>query len=377
MKRRVAIIGAGVAGLTLGSLLQSNSNFEFTIYEKDRTLNLDEGFGIQLSVNSVAILNKIGFSKINKNEKYHPFKIDFYSIDCNKVCDLDLTTFNSENEKYTTLKRSNLISFLKEKFYSNSIMFGKKIKEVQQLGKKIIINFIDGTSDMVDYLIVSDGIFSETKSIIEKNFFKTKYYGAVAVRPEIITQDIPEINKNNISLIMGSNVHLVLYPINIHKEINLVCISRKKSKNVEDVKMFLENTALRENKNLVNLFKGDLKSWPIYRSNNPIKSIYKNVFYIGDAFYTFPPTLAQGASQSIEAANEIFDLINNNDTDIQNKYFKNRIKRTNLINNRSKFNYFGFHISNPFLRILRNEFLKYLVKNKNFIQNYLGKVYKK
>ena len=128
---------------------------------------------------------------------------------------------------------------------------------------------------------------------------------------------------------------------------------------------------------MVNLFKGDLKSWPIYRSNNPIKSIYKNVFYIGDAFYTFPPTLAQGASQSIEAANEIFDLINNNDTDIQNKYFKNRIKRTNLINNRSKFNYFGFHISNPFLRILRNEFLKYLVKNKNFIQNYLGKVYKK
>ena len=219
MKRRVAIIGAGVAGLTLGSLLQSNSNFEFTIYEKDRTLNLDEGFGIQLSVNSVAILNKIGFSKINKNEKYHPFKIDFYSIDCNKVCDLDLTTFNSENEKYTTLKRSNLISFLKEKFYSNSIMFGKKIKEVQQLGKKIIINFIDGTSDMVDYLIVSDGIFSETKSIIEKNFFKTKYHGAVAIRANIGIEDISDFNANNISLVMGSNAHIVLYPINQKKKL--------------------------------------------------------------------------------------------------------------------------------------------------------------
>ena len=86
--------------------------------------------------------------------------------------------------------------------------------------------------------------------------------------------------------------------------------------------------------------------------------------------------MAQGASQSIEAANEIYDLINNNHTDIQNKYFKNRIKRTNLINNRSKFNYFGFHISNPLLVILRNFFLKYLVKNKNFIQSYLGKIYK-
>ena len=49
MKKKIAIIGAGIAGLTLGNLLQSNSNYEFTIYEKRETLNLDEGFGVQLS----------------------------------------------------------------------------------------------------------------------------------------------------------------------------------------------------------------------------------------------------------------------------------------------------------------------------------------
>ena len=46
------------------------------------------------------------------------------------------------------------------------------------------------------------------------------------------------------------------------------------------------------------------------------------------------------------------------------------------INKRSKFNYFGFHISNPLLVTLRNFFLQRLVKNKNFIQSYLGKIYK-
>ena len=40
-------------------------------------LNLDEGFGIQLSANSVSILNKIGFDQLDKNEKYHPTKLDF------------------------------------------------------------------------------------------------------------------------------------------------------------------------------------------------------------------------------------------------------------------------------------------------------------
>ena len=86
--------------------------------------------------------------------------------------------------------------------------------------------------------------------------------------------------------------------------------------------------------------------------------------------------MAQGASQSIEAANEIFELIRDNHPDIQNKYFKNRVERTSLINKRSKINYFGFHISNPLLKILRNELLKRIVKNKNFIHSYLGKIYK-
>ena len=175
---------------------------------------------------------------------------------------------------------------------------------------------------------------------------------------------------------MYSDAHLVLYPINQKKEINLVCIIRRKSGDCNSIKAILENTILKENKNIANLFKGNLKSWPIHSSDKPIKSSYKNVFYIGDAFYTFPPTMAQGASQAIESANEIFDLISNNHSDIQSEYFKHRAERTNLINKRSKFNYFGFHISNPLLKILRNEFLKYLVKNKKFIYSYLGKIYK-
>ena len=180
----------------------------------------------------------------------------------------------------------------------------------------------------------------------------------------------------SISLIMGPDVHLVVYPINQRKELNLVCIIRKKLEDNFSVKTILENKTLKNNKNLVNLFKGELKSWPIFASEKPVKSIYKNVLYIGDAFYTFPPTMAQGASQSIEAADEIYELIKDDHADIQNEYFKKRVERTNLINKRSKLNFFGFHISNPLLKILRNFFLKRLVKNKNFIQSYLGKIYK-
>ena len=376
MKKKIAIIGSGIAGLALASLLKNNINFEFTVYEKEDKLNLDEGFGIQLSVNSISILNKIGFNQLNKNEKYHPPKLDFYLTNCKKICDLDLTTFNSEGEKYTTLKRSSLMKFLKEKLLTNSLIFRKQINNVKQANERININFTDGSKDEVDYLMVSDGVFSNTKSVIENKIFKPIYYGASAIRTQIKTQNISNFNSNNISLIMGSNAHLVVYPINQSKELNVVYIIRKKLENNEDIKQVLNNTIFKENKNLANLLGEDSTSWPIYISSKPVKSIYKNIFYIGDAFYTFPPTMAQGASQAIESAYEIFNLIKDNHSNIQNVYFNNRAERTNIISKRSKFNYFGFHISNPLLKIFRNKVLKILVKNKNFINSYLGKVYK-
>ena len=376
IKKKIAIIGSGIAGLTLASLLKVNSNFEFTVYEKGDALNLDEGFGIQLSPNSISVLNTIGFDKLNKNEKYHPSKLDFYSMDFNKICDLDLSSFNSSNKKYTTLKRSTLVKFLKENLLSNSIIFRKEINNIEKINNKINIYFTDSSSKEVDYLIVSDGVYSNTKSIIENKTFQPIYYNATAIRTQIENQNISNFNSSNISLVMGSDAHLVLYPINQNKMLNLVCVIRNKLANYKDIKEMIENTIFKENKSLINLFKGDLKSWPIYTSGRPIKSIYKNVIYIGDAFYTFLPTMAQGASQAIESAYEIFNLIRDNDEDIQNVYFNNRLKSTNLINKRSKLNYFSFHISNKILKVFRNKILKIAIKNKSFVNNYLGKIYK-
>ena len=374
MKKKIAIIGAGIGGLTLANLLEKNTEFEFTIYEKRETLNSEEGFGLQLAVNSVSVLNQIGFSNLNKSETFNPTKLDFYS-DEDKVCDLDLTKFNNETDKYTTLKRSSLIKFLKDKLFSNLIRFNKTIESVEQDRDTLKIKFKDGTSEEVDYLVVSDGLFSQTKSIIEKKNFKPNYYGAIAVRTQIKAKDVSEFKTENISLVMSSRAHLVLYPVNDNGDINVVCILRKKLNEKKSIELLLSEKFVNKNKHLLSLFKGNLKSWSIYTSAEPVKSILKKVFYIGDAFYTFPPTLAQGASQSIESAKELYDLLIDNKKNIENTYFEKRLKKTIMINNRSKLNYFLFHFSNPILKILRNKFLKCLIKSKSFINKYLGKIY--
>ena len=374
MKKKIAIIGSGIGGLTAANLLIKNSDFEIIVYEKEEILSLDQGYGIQLATNSISILNKIGFKNIDNNNIFNPLKLNFYSNN-NKICDLDLERFNKDSVKYTTLQRSTLIEFLKDKLFTNNFRFGKEVRKVSKIKDKLLINFADNTNDLVDFIIVSDGVFSNTKSIIENKTIKPRYNGSVTIRTVIKLSEEFNYDSKNISLIMFPNAHVVIYPINKRNDFNLVCIAREKLSQNYDIHSIIKKKILSKNKNLENLFKSDLNLWPVYVSKKPIKSIYENVFYLGDAFYTFVPALAQGASQSIEAAHELFNLLSENRKNIQNLYFKKRIKKINQINKRSKFNYFGFHISNSLLEILRNFFLKRLVKNKKFIESYLGKIY--
>ena len=108
---------------------------------------------------------------------------------------------------------------------------------------------------------------------------------------------------------MGSNLHLVFYPINKKNELNLVCIIRDKKYDPDNIKKLIEKKILSQNPNLKDLFKNDLKSWPLYSTKKILPSSNRKVFYIGDAFNGFLPTLAQGAGQSIESAYELFNLI--------------------------------------------------------------------
>ena len=117
----------------------------------------------------------------------------------------------------------------------------------------------------------------------------------------------------------------------------------------------------------------ELKIFPVFVSDNFFKVENKNIHFIGDAFFSFPPSFAQGASQSIEGAYELFKSIENN---TESDFFKNRVSKTKMINTRSKINQFAFHISNPITKFFRNIFLKRLVKNKKFLESYLGKIYR-
>ena len=379
--KKVGIIGAGISGLFIGNLFKRNSNYQITVYEKKHSIELEEGYGIQLSVNSVKLLNKIGFNKFKNDQKFSPDKINFYSIkNLSKICDLNISDFNTENCKYTTLKRLDLVKFLKADL-DGLIKTNHIISKIDQKNQKIQLTFENNETFECDYLIISDGIFSKSKNLILNNKNQPRYNNTLAIRG-MIPNSSKMIDKKNISLFLGSDYHYVIYPVSQNGDLNFIAIikynlsiNEQKNhslfNNENFIKKILDNLP-SEMRYFLNEIK-KLKIFPVFVSNKFLNTKKNNIHFIGDAFFAFPPSFAQGASQSIEGAHELFESIENN---TESNFYKNRVRKTKMVNNRSKFNQYAFHLSNPVTKFVRNLLLKRLVRSKKFLEYYLGKIYK-
>ena len=375
--KKIAIIGAGISGLFLANLLEQDKSYSYKIFEKKTSLDFSDGYGIQLSVNSINLLNKIGFQKINENDIYFPKKVNFFDAkNFKKICDIDLSQFNNLSNRYTTLKRSKLIEFLLKNIPSEKLVFNSDLIDIKN-PDKLSLYFRDKKIEEFDFLVAADGVYSKTKQILFKKEGLPKYFNSIALRGSI-----HNFENFDISLYLGPNFHFVIYPINQKKEFNFISIIRKEliqeeiaNRNLFNDHNFIDNLLNQiSSKSKINLIQKveKIKCFPIFVSKKVQVPVSKNIFFTGDAFYSFPPSFAQGASQSIEAANELFNNFNNNSSN----YHKTRIFKTKQIKSRSSINHFAFHLSNPFNIFLRNIFLKYFSKNKNFLENYLGKIYK-
>ena len=380
--KKIAIIGAGISGLYLANIFKQNSDFKVLLFEKNEEINLDDGYGIQLSNNSVKLLNYIGFDQLDNSQKFFPDNLDFYSIDNpDKICDLNISKFNSANNKYTTIKRSSLIKFLISKILKDDIFYGHDISKIDLKEDKIELSFSNEYSEKFDYLIIADGVFSKSSSLISNSKNSLKFNNSVAIRGTINRDKIEKINFQNISLFLGPNFHYVIYPTSENEDLNFIGILRK-NLNKDRLKNYQQfnstdfvNEIVSEIPPTYNqiIHKLDnLKCFPVFITDEILHLNNKNIFTVGDAFFAFPPSFAQGASQSIEGSHELFKNFSINETE---KYFPRRLQKTKMVNKRSKFNQFAFHLSNPLFVLTRNLIMKRLVKNEKFLESYLGKIY--
>ena len=371
--KKIIIIGAGISGLFLANLLEKSGKYDYEILEKKSRIKLFDGYGIQLSVNGVKLLNKIDFNKILIHKIFYPQNVNFFQAkNCKLISKINISKFNDKNIFYTTLKRSVLLDFLISNIPKDKITFNSDIQGIYQ-NRDIKIKIKDKKEIVTDYLAICDGVFSKSKYLVTDTKKNIKFYKSVALRGTL-----KNVNNRDISIYLGSNFHFVTYAVNQNHEFNFISIIREND--LKKVQLSNQNQLIKNYINFLSSntsleFKNNIENlsiYPVFVSKKFIAPKNKNIYFAGDALFSFPPSFAQGASQSIETAYEIFKNLEGE----ERNYHSNREIKTKTVKFRSEFNHFAFHVSNPLTVFIRNITLKYLSKNNRFLEYYLGRIYR-
>ena len=358
----VAIIGAGISGLALGSFLIEN-DIPCVIFEKSSNIS-EYGAGISISPNGKDILKKLNILEELKTISGSSKKTIFYS---------NLKGITSIDTEVITTSRKNLYDLLLKKYTSlgGEILFDYELIGIDLENKNIY--FANGITHHVDHIAACDGINSKCRHICFKPDIPK--YSGYSVWRAILDEKQTDINFH-----LGPGFHIVSYPINNNKT-SFVAAVRTKEENKES--WMLKGTYLDLCEEIpvkiLNNFEAlkntqDIYKWGIY-TRSKIESLYStHITLFGDAAHPITPFIGQGGCMALEDVCEFAKILKSNDVHFlktQKEYQSKRLKRVRYINkasmNQGRLN----HIKNSLLVFFRN----FMMKNTNIISLMTKKIW--
>ena len=372
-KITIGIVGGGVAGLVFANFLKDSSRFKIKIFEKKEFTN-KPATGIQISNNARRILNKINFNQIDTGKFSEVHKVNIFQYENkNKIAELNINYFNNDKEEYVSLDRNHLITFLLSELKKKIEVYHEEVISIQNN----TIHCSNKLDEKFDVIIVADGIFSRFANKAWEGSLKK--INALAYRGVIRGYDSG--TTKNVDLFLGNNRHFVFYPINKSGDFSFTSIFASNSNSLSsdyssasssEELLGISSNANDEIKKIISSASNVYK-WPIYHRPT-INFGQDQVFIIGDASHAMPPFHAQGAAQAIEDSFCLAQMFEKNILNIS--HFKSiRASRVEMISSKSYRNLFIYHLSNSFLKTVRNVLIKIICKYPMISKFYFGKIY--
>lgn len=164
---KIIIVGGGIAGLTLASLLQDKH--EVTLIERSTEWR-SIGFIIGIPRIGLNILRKLKVSKSFWKKLYPIKNASYLDGDGNKLMNID---FNYKDE--VSVKREDLHKEIGKTLKKVNVRFGTTVEKIINHKNLVEVTLSDGTTDNYDLLVGADGMRSKIRQRVFGK--KLKNYG--------------------------------------------------------------------------------------------------------------------------------------------------------------------------------------------------------
>ncbi|WP_371422871.1 FAD-dependent oxidoreductase [Tardiphaga sp.] len=164
---RIAVLGAGLAGLTVAGLLQ-RAGFPVVVYEQSPSFSRI-GAGIILGANVSKVLRRLDLEDAFAATGIRPDAFlsrawdtgeQLYKLDFDADCEARF------GGPFVNIHRADLHQLLQRPLAPGTIRFGHKLAGFEERGDALTLSFENGTSAEADIAIGADGIRSITRELV-------------------------------------------------------------------------------------------------------------------------------------------------------------------------------------------------------------------
>lgn len=360
-KLSIAVVGAGIGGLTT-ALILARQGHTVTLVER-RTGFSEVGAGLQLSPNASRILIRLGLGPALRRVATEPQRVVVRAIRSGKpIGEVALGTFMRERFEapYWVVHRADLQTILLDAVRSEPsirLVMGRTVEQVESGPSQASLAWISagGAQETLsaDVIVGADGVWSRVRQALGDRR-PPAYRGQIAWRATFERSAAPaELSGDETGLWLGTQGHVVHYPIAGGRLVNVVAVERSPTPvegwaapgRREDLLARYASAApaLRD---LLSRPQDWLR-WSLF--DHPPECLAKGrIALLGDAAHPVLPFLAQGAAMAIEEAATLASLLREPAPDIPealSAYERMRLARTTRVQNEARRNGRIYHAS--------------------------------
>ena len=384
MNRNVLIAGGGIAGMATGFAV-ARADWQSTVFE--RTAEFAEvGAGVQLGPNVTRILQAWGLADALKQVAAFPEGLHARSMSTGEV----LATLPIKDAvqyygaPYVTIHRADLHGLLlqaanREGVHVHSDALVQRVGHAPDTVTLEVLQQGQLQQHKAAIAVAADGVWSPLRQQLLGDGLPT-FTGHIAYRSLVAQADLPaHLRSQDVSVWMGSQAHVVSYPVRGGEYLNVVCLAEGRlldddANNLQALQTW--NAQKSESQTLAELHNAlrgacaaltdlmnacrDWRLWPL--CGRPVmqgaqEHVVGRVALLGDAAHPMLPYLAQGAGMAIEDAAELAAQLNHASaeevTERLQQFAHARWKRNARVQARALRNGQIFHATGP-MRVARD-----------------------